>query len=139
MIASFPHRYHVQLGEGMLRAPPRAPILLDAPPQFGGDDRAWSPEDLLIGAVVECLWTTFEAYARKEGIEVPGWTGDAVGVLDRGPGGPTFTSIAVTVELDVAADDEPRARQLLHTAADRCIVSRALRVPVTVEAQVRTV
>jgi organic hydroperoxide reductase OsmC/OhrA len=135
--APFPHRYQVRLDGGRLHAPPRAPIELGAPPQFGGSELVWSPEELLVGAVLECLWTTFQAIARREGLEVRGWSGDGVGVLDRAPGVPAFTSIELAVELIVAPGDEERARRVLATAHDRCIISRALRAPVTVEATVR--
>ena len=137
-IAPFPHRYEVTLEDGMLRAGPRAPIALGPPPQFGGqDDRVWSPEELLIGAVLECLWTTFAAYARKDALAVRSWSGGATGVLDRAPGAPAFTSITLTVELTVPAGDEERARKLLATAEDRCIISRALRAPISLDARVR--
>ncbi len=136
-IAPFPHRYEVTLEGGMLHAGPRAPIALGPPPQFGGeDDRVWSPEDLLLGAVLECLWTTFAAYARKDALEVRSWSGGAVGTLEKAPGAPAFTSIVLTVEMTVPAGDEERARKLLATAEDRCIISRALRAPISVDARI---
>jgi organic hydroperoxide reductase OsmC/OhrA len=115
---------------------PAVAIAAGAPPQFGGSDQVWSPEELLIGAVLECLWTTFEAFARREQVEVRGFAGRATGTLDRAPGAPAFTSIALAIDLIVPAGDEARARQLVATAHDRCIVARALRVPITVETRV---
>ncbi|MEO6773361.1 MAG: OsmC family protein [Kofleriaceae bacterium] len=135
--APFPHHYTVTLADGLLLAPPRDPIALGPPPQFGGTDARWSPEELLVGAALECLWTTFEAYARHDGLEVHGWSGTGVAVLDKGPRGPVFTSITLSVELAVAAADEERARRLLTTAETNCIISNALAVPVTVQANVR--
>lgn len=135
--APFPHRYEVHLADRTLTAPPRAPIAAGPPPQFGGTDDVWSPEELLIGAVLECLWTTFEAYARRDKLEVRSWSGHAAGVLDRGGGVPAFTSITLTVDVIVPRGDEMRAKDLIATAEDRCIISRALRVPVVVEASVR--
>lgn len=129
-LAAFPHRYEVALADRELRAPPREPIAVGPPPQFGGTDRVWSPEELLIGAVLECLWTTFEAYARRDRLEVLGWSGACVGVLDKGPAGPAFTTIHLTVRLTVAPGDEDRARHTLTTAHAHCIISRALNVPV---------
>ncbi|MBS1118471.1 MAG: OsmC-like protein [Deltaproteobacteria bacterium] len=133
----FPHRYAVTLSDGHLVAPPRAPIALGPPPQFGGTDRVWSPEELLLGAVLECLWTTFEAHARHDGLEVPGWSGTGVAVLDKGAPVPVFTSITLAVELAVAAADQDRARKLVATAEQRCIISNALKIPVTVELSFR--
>lgn len=136
--APFPHHYTVTLADGLLVAPPRDPIALGPPPQFGGTDRRWSPEELLVGAVLECLWTTFEAYARHDGLVVQGWSGVGEAVLDKGSPVPVFTSITLTVDLLVAVGDEERGRRLLTTAEQRCIISHALAVPVTLQANVRT-
>jgi organic hydroperoxide reductase OsmC/OhrA len=135
--APFPHRYAVQLARGQLLAPPRAPIAAGPPPQFGGTDQVWSPEELLLAATLECLWITFEAYARHDALEVRDWSGSSIAVLDKRPTGPTFTSISLSVELSVAAGNEARARELLATAEKHCIISNALRVPVRVDASVR--
>lgn len=136
--APFPHRYTVQLSGGELLAPPRAPIAAGPPPQFGGTDRVWSPEELLVAAALECLWTTFDAYARREALEVRDWSGTGIATLDRGPSGPAFSSIVLTVELAVAQGNEARAHRLLLSAERHCIISNALRSPVTVEARVKT-
>lgn len=135
--APFPHTYTVKLADRRLAAPPRTPIAVGAPPQFGGSDEVWSPEELLVGAALECLWTTFEAYARHHQLEVTGWRGTGSGILDKGPTGPVFTSITLAVEMTVAAADLERARRILDTAEKHCIISNALRVAVTVQADIR--
>jgi organic hydroperoxide reductase OsmC/OhrA len=135
-IAPFPHTYTVRLDEGRLRAPPREPIVTGPPPQFGGTDRVWSPEELLVGAALACLWTTFEAFARRDRLAVARWAGTGAAVLDRAPGVPVFTSLTLRVELEVTAGDEDRARRLIENAEDRCIISKALRVPVTLQVTV---
>ena len=135
--APFPHTYSVELEDRHLAAPPRAPIAVGAPPQFGGSDEVWSPEELLVGAALECLWTTFEAYARHDQLEVAGWRGTGSGILDKSPTGPVFTSITLAVEMTVAAADLERARRILDTAEKHCIISNALRVAVTLQADIR--
>jgi organic hydroperoxide reductase OsmC/OhrA len=136
-IAPFPHRYTVRLADRRLLAPPRAPIAAGSPPQFGGTDTAWSPEELLVAATLECLWTTFEAYARHDGLEVRDWSGTGTAVLEKGSPIPTFSSIVLQVEVAVAPADEVRARTLLETAEKRCIISNALKVPVVLEVTIR--
>lgn len=136
-IAPFPHRYTVTLADRQITAPPRAPIAAGSPPQFGGNDTVWSPEELLVASVLECLWTTFEAYARHDALEVRRWSGTGTGVLEKGTPIPTFSAITLHVELEVAAADIERARRLLETAEQRCIISNALKVPVRLEAVVR--
>jgi organic hydroperoxide reductase OsmC/OhrA len=133
----FPHRYQVMLANRLLLAPPRDPIALGPPPQFGGtSDRVWAPEELLVGAALECLWTTFEAFARKDRLSVDDWSATGVAILDRGPRVPVFTSITLTVQMRVDASDDERARQLLAKAAASCIVANALNVPIKVEVTV---
>lgn len=134
----FPHRYTVALANRQLVAPPREPIAAGSPPQFGGSDRVWSPEELLVAAALECLWTTFEAYARRDGLTVDDWSGTGVAILDRGPRGPVFTSIVLGVDLEVGAGDEERARHLLEKAEQGCIVAHALNVPIQVDVSITT-
>jgi organic hydroperoxide reductase OsmC/OhrA len=138
-IAPFPHRYTVRLDDRQLLNPPRAPIAAGSPPQFGGTETVWSPEELLVAATLECLWTTFEAYARHDGLAVHEWSGIGTAVLERGTPVPTFSSIKLEVDVSVAITDEARARQLLETAEKRCIISNALKVPVLLEATIRVV
>lgn len=136
-IAPFPHRYEVTLSDRQLQAPPRAPIAAGAPPQFGGRDDVWGPEELVVAATLSCLWTTFDAYARRAALAVRGWRAHATGILDKTASGPAFSSIDLRVEIGVAPGDEERCRQLVVTAEKHCIVSHALRCPVRVEAIVR--
>lgn len=136
-ISPFPHRYTVRLEDRQLLAAPRAPIAAGAPPQFGGTDSVWSPEELLVGAALECLWTTFEAYARHDNLSVNSFAGTGTAVLEKGAPVPTFSSITLHVELAVAAGDEPRAQRLIETAEKRCIISNALKVPVVLDAVIR--
>lgn len=132
----FPHRYIVELRGDQLVAPWRPPIPLGPPPQFGGSVRVWSPEDLLVGAVLECLWTTFVAYAKRAELHVERWWGTGVATLDRGPRGPMFTSIELTVDLMVPGPEIERAREVLVMAKAHCIVGNALNVPIELHANV---
>lgn len=135
-ISAFPHHYAVSFEGGFLAAEPRPKIPAGAPPQFGGSDQVWSPEELLVGAVLLCLKTTFDAYARRDSLVVRSWRGEATGVLEKSPTGPTFTSVELKVTIEVAAGDEERARKLLDTAEHHCIISHAIKAPVRLVATV---
>jgi organic hydroperoxide reductase OsmC/OhrA len=137
-ILPFPHQYQVTYAEGQLLAPPRPPIQAGTPPQFGGSDQVWSPEELLVGAVLLCLKTTFEAYARRELLEFSDWQGSGTGVLEKSAGGPVFTSIQLKVQLKVAAAEQQRARSLVATAEEHCIISKAIRAPVQLQVEIVT-
>ncbi len=126
----------VTLANRRLVSPTRAPIELGPPPQFGGSDTVWSPEELLVGAVLECLWTTFEAIAGRDKLAILAWSGTGTAVLDRGPGVPVFTSIELDVVIDVDIQDQELARAVLEKAQKHCIISNALKVPITVRATI---
>jgi organic hydroperoxide reductase OsmC/OhrA len=129
-IAPFPHRYVVSLSDDQLVAPPRAQITAGTPPQFGGSEQVWSPEELLVASVLLCVRTTFDAYARRDSLEVLDWQGTGTGTLVKGPGGPIFSAIDLDVTVITAPGDEARATELLEKSERLCIITRALQVPV---------
>jgi len=138
-VAPFPHHYFATLAGDQLSAPALPSISIGAPPQFGGRDAVWSPEQLLLGAVLSCLKTTFDAYAARARVRVAAWRGTASGTLDKGSGGPVFSSIQLSVEIETASGDGAQAKALLESAENHCIVSRALVVPVELTAIVHEV
>ena len=137
MPARFPHRYTatlVRVGRSLasIEAPPRPPLVGSPPPEFGGPADRWSPEHLLLSALGLCLYTTFEALATKDELELLAWRSEVEGVLDRTASGLAFTSFVVRVEL--ASSDIDRARAVLERAKRQCIVTNALCVPVAIDA-----
>ena len=135
-IAAFPHHYAVSLANGELTAEPRAVIRMGPPPQFNGSDDVWSPEHLLVAAVLSCVKTTFDAYARREGITIHAWRGTATGTLAKAQSGPVFTSIDVEIGIVTDSGNEARAEEVLAITEHNCIISRALSAPVHVTGNV---
>ena len=134
-IKPFPHHYEVALAnEGhpwsVITAPPRTTIVGGAPPEFGGKEQWWSPEHLLLGAVSLCLSTTFQASADKKHLRYVGYRSLVKGILDRSKSGPVFSSIVLSVEMEVEAAEMETARGLLEEAKRHCIVANALSTPV---------
>lgn len=130
-IAPFPHHYAVSLNnDGTLGVSDRPSIASGAPTQFGGSGREWSPEELLVGAVVACLKTTFDAYARRATLFVGGWNATADGVLEKSRTGPIFTVIRLHVDVNVNTGEEARAEEVLRRAERDCIISAAIKAPI---------
>jgi organic hydroperoxide reductase OsmC/OhrA len=80
--------------------------------------------------------TTFEGIAAQACLDVRGYRSRAEGVLSRTATGLDFTSFHVGIELEVDQVDVERAKVLMEKARKRCLVSRALRPPLTVDAAV---
>jgi organic hydroperoxide reductase OsmC/OhrA len=135
-IAPFPHHYEVALELDQLTAPPRSPIHGGAPPQFGGADTVWSPEELLLAAVLLCVKTTFDAYASRQSLPILAWSGRVDGTLDKAPHGPELTSVHVELTIATTTGNEMRVHDLVRTVERSCIISRALEPTVTISADV---
>lgn len=118
-IAPFPHHYTVTLADDELSAEPRAPIHIGPPLQFNGSDDVWSPEHLLVAAVLSCVKTTFDAYARRKGLAIHAWRGTATGVLAKARPGPMFKWIDIDIEIATDSGDEARAQAVLEATERR--------------------
>lgn len=141
MAQPFPHRYEATLvWEGGSRAALSSgarPVLVGGPPpEFDGNPTSWSPEHLLLSAANLCLLTTYQALARKSGLDLGEYRSQAEGILEKTKDGLVFTRITLRVTIAVQAARVEEARKLVETAKKYCIVSNALKRPVEVEATV---
>lgn len=141
---AFPHHYCVTSSaseEGAVELASKGLETLRSagPPEFGGPGDLWSPETLLVGAVVDCFVLTFRAVARASSLRWESLRCEGEGVLDRVDGQTRFTRIDLRVELRVPADtDTARAERLLAKAEHGCLISRSLVCPVELEARVES-
>ncbi|MBI3854558.1 MAG: OsmC family protein [Planctomycetes bacterium] len=141
MTQPFPHRYEATLSwEGGSRAALSSgsrPVLVGGPPpEFDGEPGWWSPEHLLLSAANLCLMTTYQALAKKAGLEIGGYRSRADGLLEKTREGIRFTRITLRIAIFAPASRLDEARRLIETAKKYCIVSNALKTPVEVEATV---
>jgi len=127
-----PHHYHVSAsaepdGNVSLQADD-APQLVSAPSaEFGGPGDQWSPEMLLVGAVVDGFILSFRAIARSSNFEWNGLECSAIGVVARGDGATRFTEFNIEASLTVpeGGSDED-ARRLLEKARDASLIRNSL-------------
>jgi organic hydroperoxide reductase OsmC/OhrA len=139
---TFPHRYDVHADaqpSGSVRVESTGlPPLASAPPaQFGGPGDQWSPETLLVAAVVDCFILTFRAIATASKLDWERLGCDAEGVLDRTDGVLRFTALHLRARLALPAGVDPeRARRMLEKAERTCLVSNSLAFRPTLAAEV---
>src|SRR6202051_4960761 len=95
------HKYHVvawwtsgQTGIAKSDSAPNA-IHFAAPPQFGGLEGRWTPEDLLLGAVASCFTTTFRVLAEHSKWEYIDLQVEASGTVEKAASGYSFTGIVL--------------------------------------------
>jgi len=110
-----------------------------APPQFGGLEGRWSPEDLLLSALAGCFTTTFRVLADYSKFEFMDLEVEVEGTVSKAESGYEFSGILVRPTVTVShAGERARAELLLEKARGLCLVSRALVPRQTFEPRVHT-
>ncbi len=105
-----------------------------APPQFGGLEGRWTPEDLLLCAIASCFVTTFRVLAEYAKWEYADLQVEASGIVSKAGSGYSFRQITLRPHLKVLAEAEiAKGQQLLQKAQNLCLVSRAMSVTQTFE------
>ena len=123
---------------GVLAADGKPDINVATPPDFGGHEGIWSPEDLFVAAVNCCIMTTFLYYGAKEHVELISYSSTGEGALEHGDDGLGFTLVRVKPEVVVASEsDHKGAGRAIQRAEDTCLVSKSLRTKVVVEPHIQ--
>jgi peroxiredoxin-like protein len=105
-------------------------ILFTAPPQFGGLEGRWTPEDLLLTAVASCYTTTFRALAEYSKFEYADLEVEVDAKARKSDSGYRFSEIVTRPSLILTSEEgKDRATRLLEKAQELCLVARALSVP----------
>jgi organic hydroperoxide reductase OsmC/OhrA len=119
----------------------KEPLELATPPEFrGGLAGYWSPEDLLVTAAASCFVLTLAAVAERGEAPLLDATVTATGHMSRRDDGRFgFTVIELDALLETVPGGEEAVRKAAAIAEERCLVARALDVPVHVAAEVTTV
>src|SRR5438046_194084 len=113
-------------------------IHFTAPPQFGGVEGRWTPEDLLLGAVAGCYTTTFRALAEYSQFTYADLEVEVNGSVEKVESGYMFKELVVRAMLTISsAEERPRAIRLLDKAKRLCLVSRALSLAQRFDLQVQ--
>jgi len=130
---NFPHIYHAaatstQTGAVRLRSDEGIDLIQsNAPKEFGGPGDQWSPETLLVAAVVDCFVLSFRAIARASKLEWATLDCSASGTLDKVDGVTRFTAFTVTANLSVDGDvNEERALKILEKAEKYCLITNSM-------------
>ena len=130
----FPHHYSIIAkahaeGDVALEGE-RLPAIASAPPtEFGGPGDRWSPETLLVAAVIDCFVLTFRAIAGMSRFPWLSLECSATGTVDRVERITQFTALELHARLRIPAGaKEDQAQRLLSKAEETCLVTNSLKV-----------
>ena len=137
------HKYRVvawwSSGRAGLAKSDSAPnaIHFTAPPEFGGLEGRWTPEELLLTAVASCFTTTFHAIAENSKFEYADLEVEAEANVNKTNSGYCFGEVVIRPSLTIQNEENRgQAIGLLHKAKGLCLVSRALAKEPTVEIRI---
>jgi peroxiredoxin-like protein len=113
-------------------------IHFSAPPEFGGLDGRWTPEDLLLAALASCFTTTFRALAGYSKFEYTDLQVEVEGTVSKAESGYNFSEVILRPTVTVhAEEDRERALNLLQKTKAACLVSKALATAPVLESRVK--
>lgn len=141
-MTNLPHHYKVQAtaepdSDVSLTSDGLNPIVSAPPAEFGGPGDQWSPETLLVAAVVDCFILSFRAIAKASKLSWTSLKSDVTGTLERSDGRTAFTQFVIHATLTVPKDtNEERAHRLLQKAKESCLITNSLSGTTHLEAAV---
>ena len=118
-----------KIGESRCSGKPTVEVA--TPPEFGGPENIWTPEDLLTNAVATCIMTSALFFIGRAKIQMRSYKSNAVGTMEKTAAGLEITRIAieVSIELEDSAQEEA-VRKALEQAEKTCPLSNSLKCPV---------
>ncbi|MDZ8118824.1 OsmC family protein [Pontiella agarivorans] len=108
------------------------------PPEFGGPEGFWTPEDLMTAAVESCIMASALFFLNRGKIGFRSYSSHAAGTMEKGPSGLVFSRISVTVTLELEdAAQADAARKALQQAEKTCPLSNTLSCPVELTLEIQ--
>lgn len=121
----------------LLEAEGKPLIEVATPPEFGGPEAFWSPEDLFVSSINICVLTTFLFFAQRQSLEFLSYQSEAEGTVEMVEGTFMFTQVVVRPRVEVKDEEMATAvGQALEKAEKHCLISSSVKTQVTVEPQV---
>jgi uncharacterized OsmC-like protein len=114
-------------------------IRVATPPEFpGGREGIISPEDLFVGAVASCKFTTFCAMAEKLRVDLASLKIDATGHITKEQGrGFTFTKIVIKLLIGITSEDQrKKAEKCVELTERYCLVTNSINSEVQMSAEI---
>jgi organic hydroperoxide reductase OsmC/OhrA len=121
-----------------LRAPSKAPIAGSADPQFRGDARRWSQEELLVASLAACHQLWYLHLCADAGVVVLAYEDQPQGIMAVEDGGEgQFVSVLLRPRVTISPESDVATAERLHQDAHaKCFVARSMNFPVTHEPRV---
>ena len=106
-----------------------SPIDCAIPAEFNGPGSGYSPEDLMVMAVINCFIATFNVFAERSGFAFSSIEAEGVLEIGRDPHAKVgVTGVKVLIEVKKPSSSE-KALALLNETKTNCLMANALKAP----------
>jgi organic hydroperoxide reductase OsmC/OhrA len=123
--------------EHLITANAKPDIPGSADPAFRGNADRWNPEDLMVAAASACHKLWYLHLCADAGIVVMAYRDEAEGTLQDDAQHGRFTEIVLRPQVHIRpGDDLEKARQLHHTAHEKCYIANSVNFPIACEPRV---
>jgi organic hydroperoxide reductase OsmC/OhrA len=113
------------------------PFHIEPPQVFGGKPRQWTPEHLLLGAISSCFITTYLAFMEKFHFDADDMRCEVKGEIGISEGRYAFLKIDAFPEIEIRNEESlDKAQQALEKSIKYCLVTQALKIPVTYHSKI---
>lgn len=123
--------------KGKIRCAGKQDVAISTPPEFGGPEGFWTPEDLLTSAVETCILTSTLFFAERAKIELRSYSSQATGTMEKTAEGIRFTKIVVEINIVLEVPEQELAmRHAIEQAKKTCPISNSLACPIELTLQI---
>lgn len=103
----------------------------DAPKDIGGEASAFSPTDLVAGALASCVLTTVAMYAEKHGLNLDGMTAKIGKAMTASPRRIGHLPLTVHLPASVADDVRPHLERVAYACPVHASLHPDIDAPIT--------
>jgi organic hydroperoxide reductase OsmC/OhrA len=116
---------------GETRSAGKPAVEVATPPEFGGPENIWSPEDLLTSSVATCIMSSALFFLERSGIALRAYRSNATATMEKNSAGLEITGVKVDITMEL---EDPSQQEAAHTAVVQaektCPISNGLKCPV---------
>jgi organic hydroperoxide reductase OsmC/OhrA len=123
--------------KGDIVSPDKPVVKVACPPEWGGHEGIWSPEDLFVGSVELCTMTTFLYLLDKNKMKILSYKSSAVGIAKMVSGSFIFSEVVVEPEVEISdSEHTSRIKELFEECRRGCLIANSVKSDVQIKPKV---
>ncbi|UCH88577.1 MAG: OsmC family protein [Thermoplasmata archaeon] len=119
--------------KGDLSSPDKPMINVACPPEWGGHEGIWSPEDLFVASIELCTMTTFLWLLDKNDLQIKSYKSSAVGTAKMVQNSFIFSDIVVEPHVQIYdKKHREKVEKLFDECKKWCLITKSVKSNVTI-------